>query len=415
MLSPLVVRISASFTDGVLVRVLGITDVYFPNADGISNAVHTLCRELRAKGHVVTLIAPDYGRGVDSPAEDVVRISSHRVLFDPDNRLMKIQRVLELADRLRGWHYDLVHIHTPFMAHYLGLALGRRLRLPVVETYHTVFEEYLQAHLPLLPKSIAQWAGRSLTHSQCQAVDALVVPSEAMRDVLYRTGVTTPVTVVPLGIEPSLFAQGDGAAFRRHHGIGADQPLLLYSGRVAEDKNVFFLLDVLQAIRQARPDVLLVIAGEGPAEGQLRQRAAEQELMPNLLFLGDLTHAHQLLDGYQAADVFLFPSRRETHALGVLEAMAAGVPVVASRVGGIPGVVIDGQTGWLVEPRNVNALGEALCRILRDGQARHAMGQAARERAAEHFSAEVVVPRLEALWDSILSAPPAAGLAPTRG
>lgn len=388
-------------------RVLGITDVYFPNADGISNAVRTLGREFRAKGHVVTLIAPDYGRGVDSPAEDIVRISSHRVLFDPDTRLMKIPRVLELADRLRGWRYDLVHIHTPFMAHYLGLALARRLRLPVVETYHTVLEEYLQSRLRFLPRTIAQWAGRGLTHSQCQAVDAVIVPSEAMRDVLYRAGVTTPITVVPLGIEPSWFAQGDGAAFRRRHGIGADQPLLLYSGRVAEDKNVFFLLDVLRAVRQARPDVLLVIAGEGPAEGQLRQRAAEQDLLPNLLFLDELTRDNQLLDGYQAADVFLFPSRRETHALGVLEAMAAGVPVVAQAAMGTREALTAGE-GAVIAEANVADFADKTLGLLNDAERRRQLGAAAREQVRP-WSASMMVERLLECYQEV-ARPSAPGL-----
>lgn len=101
--------------------------------------------------------------------------------------------------------------------------------------------------------------------------------------------------------------------------------------------------------------------------------------------------------------------------MAVLEAMAAGVPVVASRVGGIPGVVADGRTGLLVEPRDVNALGEALARILAGTAERLAMGAAGRDRAAEQFSADVVVPRLEAVWDSILAGAPVAGLAATRG
>lgn len=373
-------------------RVLSITDVYFPRVDGVSTAVHTLCRELRAKGHSVTLIAPNYGNDVDPPSEDIVRVSSRALLFDPENRLMKVQRVLELTERLRGWNYDLVHIHTPFMAHYLGVALARRLGLPVVETYHTAFDRYLQWYLPFLPRPVTDWAARELTRAQCEAVDAVVVPSEAMRDVLYRSGVTKPISTVPPGVEPSLFLKGDGARFRERHGIAPERPTLVYIGRVTHEKNVLFLIDMLEAVRRTQPDVLLVVAGEGSAEAPIRQLVAERDIVHNVLFLGYLERSQELLDCYRAADVFVYPSRTETHALAVLEAMAAGVPVVAHAMMGSRDVLKTGEGAVIAEP-NVADFAAKVIELLRDPMRRAEIAAAGQEQARQ-WSASVMVERV---------------------
>lgn len=373
-------------------RILGITDVYFPRVDGVSTAVHTLCRELRAKGHSVTLIAPNYGADVDLPSEDVIRVSSRAVLFDPEFRMMKAQRVLELTERLRGWNYDLVHIHTPFMAHYLGIGLARRLGLPVVETYQTVFERYVHRYLRFLPRPVTGWLARELTRSQCQAVDALVVPSEAMRDLLYRAGVSTPISTVPVGVEPSLFLKGDGARFRARHGIAPERPLLVYIGRVTQEKNVPFLIEALAAVHRTYPDALLVIAGEGSADTSLRQAVAERDLVHSVLFLGYLERGEELLDCYRAADVFVYPSRTETHALAVLEAMAAGVPVVAHALMGSKDVLQAGEGALIAEP-TVEDFAAKVMELLAD-PARRARLAAAGQEQARQWSASVMVERL---------------------
>lgn len=385
-------RIARIKPQGTRLRILGITDAYFPRVDGVSTAVHTLCRELRAKGHAVTLIAPDYGSDTDLPSEDVVRVSARRVLFDPENRMMKAQRVLELTERLRGWSYDLIHIHTPFVAHYLGVALARRLALPVVETYHTAFERDLQRYVPFLPKALTAWAARELTRSQCQAVDAVVVPSEAMRDVLYRAGVLTPISTVPIGVETSWFVKGDGAAFRERHGIAPERPLLVYIGRVTQEKNVPFLIDVLELVRRSHPDAMLVIAGEGSADTPLRQLVAERDLVQNVLFLGYLERSRELLDCYRAADVFAYPARTEMHALAVLEAMAAGVPVVAHALMGSKDVLQAGAGALIAEP-TVEDFAAKVMELLQD-PARRAELAAAGQEQARQWSASVMVERM---------------------
>jgi len=186
-----------------------------------------------------------------------------------------------------------------------------------------------------------------------------VVPSTAMRQRLESYGVTTPMNVLPTGIPLRQFAAGDGPAFRRAHGIAESRPLALFVGRVAHEKNIGFLLEALLQTRQLCPEVLLLIAGEGPAMADLKKRTAELGLQQSVLFIGYLDRKQALPDCYAAADVFVFASRTETQGLVLLEAMAAGVPVIALAEMGTVDILAPGR-GAFSPPDDVRVFGEAL-------------------------------------------------------
>jgi glycosyltransferase involved in cell wall biosynthesis len=173
-----------------LVRILMVSDVYFPRVNGVSTSIQTFRREFRKEGHEVILIAPEYGQ---SPAEEagVIRIRSRHVFADPEDRMMEARSVGALALQLERQRFDILHIQTPFIAHYAGIPLARRLGVPVVETYHTLFEEYLQHYAPFVPAFALRRAVRSLSRRQCSRAHAVVVPSQAMRDRLASYGVRT--------------------------------------------------------------------------------------------------------------------------------------------------------------------------------------------------------------------------------
>jgi len=158
----------------------------------------------------------------------------------------------------------------------------------VVETWHTHFEEYFHHYVPFLPRRLLRVASRSVSRRQCNAVDRIIVPSPAMEQVLRAHGIERPITVLPTGIDRREFAGGDRAAFRRRHGIPADRPTLVYVGRVAHEKNIDFLLDMLVELRPRLPGVLLALAGEGPAVPHLRRRVRELGLADAVQFVGYL-------------------------------------------------------------------------------------------------------------------------------
>jgi glycosyltransferase involved in cell wall biosynthesis len=150
-----------------------------------------------------------------------------------------------------------------------------------------------------------------------------------MAETLRNYGVTTPLHVIPTGLPESQFIRGDGKRFRAIHNIGAERKIALFVGRAAFEKNIGFLLEVAAHARQQQPDLLLVIAGEGPALENLQRKAKQLNLNNHVLFVGYLPRESGLRDCYAAADVFTFASRTETQGLVLLEAMAVGLPVLA--------------------------------------------------------------------------------------
>ena len=119
---------------------------------------------------------------------------------------MKSLAVGRVLASLRGQQFDLVHIHTPFIAHYAGVRFARRRQIPVIATYHTFFEEYLHHYVPLMPRPIGRMIARQFTRSQCAQVQALIAPSEPMRALLADYGVSTPIRVIPTGLPADRFA-----------------------------------------------------------------------------------------------------------------------------------------------------------------------------------------------------------------
>jgi glycosyltransferase involved in cell wall biosynthesis len=330
-------------------RVLFVSDVYFPRVNGVSTSIRTFRGDLAEAGVESLLVAPQYPGAPADNEPGIIRVASGGVPRDPEDRRFKggpLKRALnaELAASV-----DLVHIHTPFIAHYAAVRFAREHHLPVVATYHTFFEDYLHHYVPILPRGIGRWIARRFTLSQCDDVAALISPSAPMREALLAYGVTTPIEVLPTGLPASSFVRGDGAKFRQQFNLPVDRPLLLYVGRVAYEKNIDFLLRMFVKLRVQRPDALFVIAGEGPAREHLVKLARELGIEDHVRFIGYLDRNTDLPNCYAAGDAFVFASRTETQGLVLLEAMAQGTPVVSTAELGTRSILTPGCGAFVVE------------------------------------------------------------------
>jgi glycosyltransferase involved in cell wall biosynthesis len=294
---------------------------------------------------------------------------------------------------------DLIHIQTPFVAHYAGLRAKRMFGVPVIATYHTHFEEYIHHYLPVMPRPMLRSIARNIARSQCNDLDAVVVPSIAMRDTLTSYGVNAPLHILPTGIPISQFASGDGPALRRRYGIANDAPLALFVGRVAHEKNIGFLLDATRIIVQNLPDFRLMIAGEGPAMPALKRMAANLGIERHVLFVGYLDRAKKLPDCYAAANVFVFASKTETQGLVLLEAMAAGIPVYAFAAMGTCDIV-GPQKGAIAAPDDVDRFASGLAQLLGNSAQLSQMSQEARAFATS-WSAPERARQLATLYRSL--------------
>jgi 1,2-diacylglycerol 3-alpha-glucosyltransferase len=348
-------------------NILMVSDVYFPRVNGVSTSIRTFVRALVRMGHRVTLVAPDYGAGEEQCARDVefgdafqvLRLPARVLFFDPEDRLFTRRAMREAFDTLSKGQWDVVHVHTPFRGHALGVRVARARGVPVVETYHTYFEEYAAHYLPWLPAPVLRMLARRLSRKLCHEVDHLIVPTDEMIAVLRRYGIRTPATVLPTGIDLDEFSGGDGKHFRAAMGLRDDQP-------VVATVSAF------------------VIAGEGPDAKRLRALAASHGLSQHVLFVGNLDRRTTLLDCYRAADVFLFASPTETQGLVLIEAMALGVPIVSTAVMGTATVLRDAH-GAVTSEEDPEIFAAHVARVLRDDALRASLA-AAGPRDAQAWS-----------------------------
>ena len=251
-----------------LMRVLFVSDVYFPARQRRLHFDPHLPRRSRARSASRPRwwrrripARPADTRPVDHPRALGRRAARSRGPALPRRPAAAARSNAELAARV-----DLVHIHTPFIAHYAGVRFAREHGLPVVATYHTFFEDYLHHYVPILPRGIGRFIARRFTLlpvRRRRGADLARARRCARR--CWRTACTTPIEVLPTGLPAESFMRGDGARFRQQFELPADRPLLLYVGRVAYEKNIDFLLRMFVRVRARRPDALFVIAGEGPA------------------------------------------------------------------------------------------------------------------------------------------------------
>ncbi|MFA7607456.1 MAG: glycosyltransferase [Rhodocyclaceae bacterium] len=380
-------------------RVLMVSDVYFPRVNGVSTSIETFRESLADNGVEVRLVAPRYADEPDVPG--IVRVPGRKVPRDPEDRIAG-WRGMHRAALAGAADCALVHIQTPFVAHYAGVAVARQHGLPRVLTYHTLFEEYLHHYAPFLPGAMLRGLARKLSRAQCNAVDAVVVPSSAMRERLEGYGVHRPMHVLPTGIPLSAFGNGDRRRFRAARGIPDATPLALFVGRVAHEKNIDFLLDVMIHARQHMPELILMIAGEGPAMPALQARAFRLGIDANIRFVGYLERSEALQDCYAAADAFVFASRTETQGLVLLEAMATGLPVVALAEMGTRDIVAP-ERGARIAPDDSGGFASVLLSVLADLDVRQHMSAEALV-FSQAWRAEVLAGRLAALYRALAEA-----------
>ena len=380
-------------------RILKISDVFFPRVNGVSTSIETFRRDLVALGHEVVLVAPAYAGEPDLADPSIRRVPARAVPQDPEDRIMSWRGLRRALAELSARRFDVVHIHTPFLAHYAGLRFARAQGTPVVATYHTLFEEYLHHYVPLLPRILGRGLARRFSRSQCNQLDAVIAPSTAMQQALLSYGIRKRIEILPTGLPAERFRAGDGSAFRRRHDLTQERPLLLFVGRAAHEKNIGFLLEMMLALKALGSDSLLLIAGEGPAAQSLRAQSTRMGLDGSVRFLGYFERSGELQDCYSAADAFVFSSLTETQGLVLLEAMAQGIPVVAiPRMGTID--ILGPNLGCRPAPNDPKGFAQVVRDLLADRAACRALGEEGR-RYAHTWASTTMAQRLSALYASL--------------
>ena len=306
------------------------TDTYFPQVSGVATSIRTLKTELEKLGHTVfifTTTDKDVNRYEDW---QIIRIPSVPFFAFKDRRIAYrgFSTALEIA---RQYQLDIIHTQTEFSLGLLGVWIAKELRIPVVHTYHTQYEDYVRyiAKGMVIRPSMVKYIVRGFMSD----LDGVICPSEIVYDLLMKYKVKVEKRVIPTGIELAKFERPgitseNIADLRDKLGIAKDETMLLSLSRVSYEKNIQAILAALPAVLEENPDVKLVVAGDGPYLSDLKAQAKRLNIRDVVIFTGMIAPSETALY-YKAADFFISASTSETQGLTYLESLASGTPIIA--------------------------------------------------------------------------------------
>lgn len=304
------------------------TDTYFPQVSGVATSIKTLKDQLEENGHQVYIFtttdphAPAFEEGViRMPSVPFVSFKDRRIVVRGMWYAYLIAKELQL---------DLIHTHTEFGTGILGKMVGKKLKIPVIHTYHTMYEDYLHYVAKgkvLRPSHVKYFSRLFVNHST-----GVVCPSERVIKTLRNYGVSIPMRIIPTGIEIDKFKRPDITSemiqeIRQQVNIAPDQIMLLSLSRLSYEKNIQAILDGMPEIVKGNASIRLVIVGDGPYKPQLEALVASYNLEEYVIFVGEVAN-HEVALYYHAADYFVSTSTSETQGLTYTEAMAAGLPMI---------------------------------------------------------------------------------------
>ncbi len=378
-------------------RILIFSNAYKPSVSGVVRSIELFRRGLMDADHEVHLIVPEY-EDYEDDEPYVFRFPALDLPEQLDLSLV-IPFKIPMAATVRGIKPALIHSQHPFVMGELAAAFARDLKLPLVFTFHSRYDEYAQRYVPIVPK-LASMVTEEIVKRYLEKCTHVVAPTPSIRDlILHEYAVNVPVTVVPTPVDLSEYHDLDPKRVRAALGL-KDADLLLYVGRLSKEKNLGFLLRAFARIVLKRPQARLLLVGKGPHEHGLRHMVRELDLGERVIFTGSIPHS-EVPHYVAAADLFVFSSVIETQGLALIEAMAAGTPVVAVEALASVDVLVEGG-GVLVPPRE-DAFADGVLGLLADESRRQAMGEQA-ARAAQRYSIPAATECLLGVYEATIAA-----------
>ncbi len=371
-----------------------VTAVYKPVINGVTRMIAHYKQCLEQLGHEVTI----FTLGDPDPAgEEANVVRSPAIPIGDYGYQLGVRYTREARERLRAM--DILHCHHLVYGADIAHRYGRS---PIVLTNHTRHDLYTSAYLPL-PQGAADVLVRQLWPEYAGMADTVIAPSASVRDVMLQFGVTQPIEVIPNGVDLRLFYQPAAPRSRQDLGIPGDALLAVYTGRLSSEKNLETLLDQFAVAVDIIPDLHLLLVGHGPARDDLDFLSRKLGIAGHVHMTGAVEYG-EMPDVLAAADFYVTASVTEVHPLAVIEAMAVGLPVAASRSPGIIDTVQHGVSGFLTSQPE-SGLSAAIVALAVDGEQRDRMGENARQ-ASKEYDINQTVARTVDLYMRLLASRP---------
>jgi 1,2-diacylglycerol 3-alpha-glucosyltransferase len=380
----------------VAVKIVMFTNTYLPHVGGVARSVSTYEEEFVRRGHEVRIVAPQFD-GAEESSGRVLRTPAIQH-FNGSDFSVRIPVPGLLADFVDEFRPDVLHSHHPFLLGDAALRLAWSRRLPLVFTFHTMYEQYTH-YVPLALEGFKRFAVQMST-DYCNLCSHVVAPSESVARLLGERGVTTPVTSIPTGIDVARFATGDRQRFRRQFQIDENALVVGHVGRLAAEKNLEFLAQAVGRYLARRPDAVFVVVGCGGLEKKI-ERALLELARPRQVVMAGRKTGQDLLDAYASMDVFAFSSQSETQGMVLAEAMAARTPAVALDGPGVREIVNKANGRLLAADASVEEFAAALAEVTEDPPLLSKLSHGAFSTALD-FSIEKCADRLLDVYETLV-------------
>lgn len=399
-------------------KIAMFTDAYFPRINGVAVSVHSYAAELTKLGHTVCVVCLEYTEEqqrnalFDEKSNDrkspfkIVRVPSARMLFSKEDRVARLYKWHFIKKSMDAFMPDVVHINSEAFLGYFGIIYSRHRHIPYVYTFHTMWEDYLSNYVPFMPDKSLRFITRKVMRHYMKHASAIIAPTMRIAEVIARYGIEKKPFILPTGIPesrtkfslPRSFAIGSQLAKKFPQVKGCK--ILLYAGRIVKEKNLAFLYDVLEYVRRSQPKTVLLMVGGGPYSEELQQLACDRGLEKNVVFTGYMPST-DMIYFYRMAQVFVFPSKTDTQGLVTVEAMLAGLPVVAiGELGTLD--VMQGDNGGFMVHEDVAEFAEKVLLLLRDQNLRKQKIEEAKQWGSQ-WSISALTPKLVQCYQTALS------------
>ena len=371
------------------------SDTYLPQRNGVAVALTLYRKVLEKAGHRVYLFVPKLQSGQRRNERGVFECPSFGYSLEKGQRIAV--PVFPLINTIKALKLDVIHVHSPFSMSFYAKVVAKQLGIPAICTHHTNFEYYLHYVPPLIRPSVEQT--RKLMTYWTYLFDKVVAPTEKIRELLKEWGVPEKkLKTIPTGIDMASFETELKWDIRSEYAIDDDQKILLFAGRIGQEKNIDFLIRTFKKLLGKRNDLYFVIIGEGEEKENLEKLTEELDLTNRIIFTGGKDREY-VIDAYKAADIFWFASFTETQGLVILESMAAGTPVVALGRLGVYELLKNGNAGGIMlDELNEEVFMTAVVDLLKDPEEYERLSHLGKTFVKKHYSLKHTIDEMVKLY-----------------
>ncbi len=371
------------------------SDTYLPQRNGVAVALTLYRKVLEKAGHRVYLFVPKLQSGQRRNERGVFECPSFGYSLEKGQRIAV--PVFPLINTIKALKLDVIHVHSPFSMSFYAKVVAKQLGIPAICTHHTNFEYYLHYVPPLIRPSVEQT--RKLMTYWTYLFDKVVAPTEKIRELLKEWGVPEKkLKTIPTGIDMASFEKELKWDIRSEYAIDDDQKILLFAGRIGQEKNIDFLIRTFKKLLGKRNDLYFVIIGEGEEKENLEKLTEELDLTNRIIFTGGKDREY-VIDAYKAADIFWFASFTETQGLVILESMAAGTPVVALGRLGVYELLKNGNAGGIMlDELNEEVFMTAVVDLLKDPEEYERLSHLGKTFVKKHYSLKHTIDEMVKLY-----------------